>query len=110
MTAEPIIQQMIDKFQRRMDKDPEAKAEVAQITKTLNIDLGEEAYSLKLENATVSDFKPELLADADITIVTTAENLEKLLDGSLRPMKAYVTKKIVIKGKIQDIMFLKKFF
>ena len=32
------------------------------------------------------------------------------MNGTLRPMKAYVLKKIKIKGKLDDLMFLKKFF
>ena len=42
--------------------------------------------------------------------MTTREYLQELIDGTLRPMKAYVTKKIRIKGKIEDIMHLKALF
>ena len=110
MTMEPKIQEMIDKFHRRMDKDEKARAEVEPIVKTLNIDLGEEKYSLKLEHAKVVDFKQGLYDEADITVITTPENMEALIDGTLRPMRAYVTKKVVVKGKIEDIMHLKKLF
>jgi putative sterol carrier protein len=51
-----------------------------------------------------------LLQEADITLITTPENLQALIDGTLRPMRAFVMKKIQIKGKIDDLMFLKKFF
>ncbi len=104
---EPTIQTMIDKFHRKMEKDPEVRAKVEPVTKTLNIDLGEEKYSLKLEHAHVSDFKQGLLENADITLITTPENMNALIEGRLRPMRAFVTKKIVVKGKIEDIMHLK---
>lgn len=110
MSMQPQIQLMIDKFHRRMAKDEEARKEVEPITKTLNIDLGEEKYSMKLEQAQIVDFKEGLYDEADITLITTPESLTGLIDGTLRPMRAYVTKKIVVKGKIQDIMHLKKFF
>ena len=110
MTMEPRIQEMIDKFHRRMDKDEKARAEVEPVVKTLNIDLGEETYSMKLEHAKVVDFKEGLYDEADITVITTPENLDALIEGTLRPMRAYVTKKIVVKGKIEDIMHLKKLF
>ncbi len=107
---QPKIQLMIDKFHRRMAKDPEAKAKVEPVTKTINIDLGEEKYSLKLEHAEIIDFKEGLLDEADITIITEPEYLDALIEGTLRPMRAYVTKKIVVKGKIEDILHLKSLF
>lgn len=110
MTTHDQIQTLIDKFHRKMEKDEEARKEIEPITKTFNIDLGTEQYSMKLENAQIKDFKDSALEDADVTLTTTPENLQALIDGTLRPMKAYVTKKISLKGKIQDVMFLKKFF
>lgn len=110
MTAESTIQSLIDKFHRKMEKDEKAKEEIRPLKKTINIDLGEEQYSLKLENAEITDFKPEMLSNADVTLITDPVSFQALIDGTLRPMKAYVTKKISIKGKIEDLMFLKKFF
>ena len=110
MTMQPMIQDVIDKFHRRVEKDPNLKKEIEPLTKTINIDLGSEVYSMKLKNAQVYDFVPMLLQEADITLTTTPENLQALIDGTLRPMRAFVMKKVTIKGKIDDIMFLRKFF
>ena len=55
-------------------------------------------------------FEPVLDENADVTITTTPDNLRGLIDGTLRPMRAYVLKKITVKGKIDDLMFLKKLF
>ena len=110
MSMEDSIQTLIGKFHRKMENDEEAKREVMPIKKTINIDLGTEHYSLKLENAQINGFKPQMVDGADIVLITTPESLQGLIDGTLRPMKAYVTKKITVKGKIQDILFLKKFF
>jgi putative sterol carrier protein len=107
---EASIQTLIDKFHSRMEKDEAAKTEIMPLKKTVNIDLGTERYSLKLENAQIDDFRPNMIDAADVTLITTPESLQGLIDGTLRPMKAYVTKKITIKGKIQDLLFLKKFF
>ena len=109
MTMKPKIQMMIDKFHRRMDKDEKARAEVEPFVKKINIDLGAETYSMTLDHARIEGFSEGLLVDPDITIQTTPEYMDALIEGELRPMKAYVTKKVVIKGKIQDLMHLKKF-
>ena len=110
MTMENEIKAVIDKFHRKVESDPGLKQELMPLKKSINLDLGEEAYSFKIEDARVSDFKTELMDGADIIVTTTPENLRGLMNGTLRPMKAYVLKKIKIKGKLDDLMFLKKFF
>jgi len=110
MTMEASIQTLIDKFHRKMEKDEEAKREVYPLKKVFNLDLETEHYSLRLENAEIAEFKPELATNADVTLITTPENLQAMIDGELRPMKAYITKKIKLIGSIQDVMHLKKFF
>ena len=104
------IQALIDKFHRKIEADENLRKEVVPLVKTFNLDLGEEAYSIKLKDARIYDFEPKLLDDADVTLITSPENLKGLIEGTLRPMKAYVLKKIQIKGKIDDLMFLKKLF
>ena len=110
MSSEEIIQKMIDKFHRRMAKDEKARAEVEPIVKRFNVDLGEETFHMKLEHAQVTEFEEGLYDEADILLRTKPEYLQQLVEGTLRPMRAYITKKITIKGKIEDIMHLKKFF
>ena len=110
MTNEEIIQKMIDKFHRKMAKDEKARAEVEPIEKTMNVDLGEETFRLKVAHAQVVEFEKGMYDEADMLLKTKPEYLQQLVEGTLRPMRAYVTKKVVIKGKIEDIMYLKKFF
>ena len=110
MTNEEIIQKMIDKFHRKMAKDEEARAEVEVIEKTMNVDLGEETFRLKVAHAQVVEFEKGMYDEADMLLKTKPEYLQQLVEGTLRPMRAYVTKKVVIKGKIEDILYLKKFF
>ena len=107
MTMEASIQELINKFHRKMEKDPEVRKEVEPLTKTFNIDLGSETYSMKLKNAQIYDFVPMLLQEADVTLTTTPENLQGLIDGTLRPMRAFVLKKVQIKGKIDDLFPMK---
>ncbi len=110
MTMHDQIQLMIDKFHRKVAKDEKIRTEVQKFYKSINIDLETEAYSMILDHGEIKDFKDELLPEADVTIITTPENLQALIEGTLRPMKAYITKKIAIKGKIDDLMALKNMF
>ena len=97
------IQEVIDRFHRKMEKDENLRKEVEPLTKSFNLDLGTESYSMKLKDAKIYYFEPGLLDDADVTVTTTPENLRGLIDGTLRPMRAYVLKKIAVKGKIDDL-------
>ncbi len=110
MTMEAQIKALVDKFNKKTEEDEDLRKEVEHLKKTINIDLDTEKYSVKLENAKMFDFSTELIENADVIVTSTPENLQKMLDKELRPMRAYLTKKITIKGKIQDLMFLKKFF
>lgn len=110
MTMETQLQGLVDKFNDKMATDEKTRDEIKHLKKTVNIDLDTEKYSFRLEDAVISDFKNEIIENADITVTSSPENLQKMLDGDLRPMRAYITKKIKIEGKIQDLMFLKKFF
>ncbi len=110
MSMQQEIQDVIDRFHRKMEKDDSLRKEIEPLEKTVNIDLGDEAYSMRLKDSRITEFQPVLLPDADVTLTTTPDNLRGLIDGSLRPMRAYVLKKITIKGKIDDLMFLKKLF
>ena len=107
MTVEPMIKRMIEKFEHRVAKDDEVREKVMPVDKTINIDLGTEFYSLHVKDAAIQEYKTELIENADITLITTPEYLTQLVEGELRPMRAYATKKIQVKGKIQDIMHLK---
>ena len=110
MSMQQEIQNVIDRFHRKMEKDPEVRKEVEPLEKVFNLDLGSETYTLKLKDARIYYFEPGMDENADVTLTTTPENLMGLIDGSLRPMRAYVLKKIQIKGKIDDLLFLKKLF
>ena len=110
MSMRETLQGMIDKFHTKIENDEKVREEVEPIFKTLNIDLKDETYSLVLDHGKIRDFKDGLLDEADITLMTTPEYLQALIDGELRPMRAYMTGKIKIKGKIQDVMHLKKLF
>jgi len=110
MSMEAQIQAMIDKFHGKMASDEKVRDEIAHLKKVFNLDMTTEVYSFRLEDSTITEFKPELSDAADVTMEASVENMQALMDGTLRPMKAYITKKVVIKGKIQDLMFLKKLF
>ncbi|MGN1044845.1 MAG: SCP2 sterol-binding domain-containing protein [Candidatus Methanomethylophilaceae archaeon] len=107
MTVEPTIKRLIEKFEHKVAKSDEIREKLMPVDKVVNIDLGTEFYSLHMKDAAIGEYMTRLADNPDITLITTPEYLMQLVSGELRPMRAYVTKKIQVKGKIQDIMHLK---
>ncbi len=103
------IEDLVVEFNKRSDEDEKLHKDLAHLKKTFMIDLESEAYSMKLQNSKVEDLKAERIEDADIVLTSTPETIEALISGELRPMRAYITKRIKIKGNLKDLMFLKKF-
>jgi len=110
MTMYGAIQEMIDKFHRKVEKDEKVREKLSGVVKTVNIDLETESYSLRLDNAQIVDYKEGMVDGADILFKTTPENLQAMIDGTLRPMRAYITRKFTVKGKLEDVMYLKSLF
>ena len=79
---EPTIRKLIDKFERKVAADEGVRDKVKDIVKTVSIDLGEEHYSFRLQDAAVHDFKPEADPAADMTVICTPENFQALVDGT----------------------------
>lgn len=109
MDLQKMFEEKIIEFNNKVDENESLRDELAHLNKRFTLDLGTEIYSMTLENSKIKDFKPEGLEDADVIVTSTPESVVALIEGDLRPMRAYLTKKIKIKGKIQDLMFLKKF-
>jgi putative sterol carrier protein len=51
-----------------------------------------------------------LVENPDITITSDPKTVEELITGKMKPMKAWALKKIRIKGSLEDVMRLRKFF
>lgn len=110
MSMKQEIQNVIDRFHAKVEGDPEIAKELEPLDKTFNLDLGEESYTLRLKDSHIDHFGEGLDPEPDVTLTCTPENLQALIDGTLRPMRAYVLKKIQVKGNIEDLMFLKRLF
>ncbi|MCL2142680.1 MAG: SCP2 sterol-binding domain-containing protein [Methanomassiliicoccaceae archaeon] len=110
MTMYGAIQGMIDKFHKKVENDEKLRGKLDGVVKTMNIDLGTECYSMRLDDAQIYDYREGMTDTADIYFASTPEVLQQLIDGTLRPMKGYLTRKFTVKGKLEDIMYLKSLF
>jgi putative sterol carrier protein len=110
MTVKEHLLRTIEKFNMRMESDPKLREEVGTLTKKVNIDLGTEHYSFLLKDAAISHFDEGLLESPDIQLFSDPRTIEDLLTGRMRPMKAWALRKVTVKGSLEDIMKMRKFF
>lgn len=110
MPVKDLLLQTIERFNKKVDSDPKTRKELEGVSKRVNVDLESEKYSFILKDCKAGDFKDGLLPEADITILSDPATVEDLINGKLKVMKAWATKKIKIKGSLEDVMRLRKLF
>ncbi|MCU0861471.1 MAG: SCP2 sterol-binding domain-containing protein [Methanomassiliicoccales archaeon] len=106
----PVLQDTIDRFNERVAKDPELSKEVSCIKKKVQLDLGCESYYFTLDCGRVERLYDGTIPDPDITIISDPDTIIKLFRGEMKIMKAWALKKVKVKGSIDDVLKLRKFF
>jgi putative sterol carrier protein len=109
-TCRPILQETVDRFNARVAKDPEICKELEGYKKKVQLDLGCEQYYFFLECSKVEQLFDGTVPDPDITIISDPGTITKLFNGEMKIMKAWALKKIKVKGSLEDLMRLRKFF
>jgi putative sterol carrier protein len=106
----PILQDTIDRFNARVAKDPALHKELECIKKKVQLNLGCEDYYFFLECAKVEKLYEGTIPNPDITIISDPDTVIKLFNGEMKIMKAWALKKVKVKGSIDDVLRLRKFF
>ncbi len=108
--CKPILQDTVDRFNARVAKDPALQKELECMKKKVQLDLVCEQYYFILDCAKVEKLYEGTIPDPDITIISDPDTVIKLFNGELKIMKAWALKKVKVKGSIDDILRLRKFF
>jgi putative sterol carrier protein len=110
MTVEPLLRDLIDKFNVKADNDEALRSELEGMDKKVLIDLGSEIYNFHLHDGKAHDFKEGRLEDADLTLLSDPETFQGIIEGKIKPMKAFALRKVRVKGDISDVLKLRKLF
>ena len=106
-----LLQQAIDKFNERIRTDDKLQQELKDMNRSVQIDLGngEPSYYFMIEGNGVSDLVEGETSDPDIRIISDPETLRGLMNREIGVMKAWATKKLQVKGNLEDILRIRKF-
>jgi len=110
MTTKEHLLNAIDKFNDKMQCDAQLREEVGRLKKKVSIDLGTEHYSFLLKDSCISCLDEGLLECPDIVVCSAPKPIDDLFTGKMKPMKAWALRKVVIRGSLEDVMKLRKFF
>ncbi len=109
MSLEEQLKKMVDKFNDSVEKDENLRDYIKDMDRTIRIDITDgDTYLLKLHDCNMT-FADEMEGDdVDIKVTASDSTMAGLIDGSVKPMKAYATKKLKIKASLQDLMLMRK--
>jgi putative sterol carrier protein len=110
MVVKQVLDDVVAKFNARVSCEDSLRKELAGIKKRVQVDLGPEQYYFVLDNAKVEGVCCGCIENPDITIISDEDTVRKLNSRELKIMKAWALKKIKVKGSLEDIMRLRKFF
>lgn len=110
MTIEPMIRNLVNRFNEKVDKDEKLRKELEGMDKRVMIDLESEKYYFHLYDQKIQDFQPGSISNPDITLLSDPETLEGIIEGKIKPMKAFALRKVRVKGDLDDILRLRKLF
>jgi putative sterol carrier protein len=80
---------------------------LAKILQFIFTDL-QQNYILSVDEQGGMTIMEQTIPKPDITVTTTSDILADLIDGKMNPLNAYITRKLKISGKMEDILLLQK--
>ena len=108
---EELINGAIAKFNARVESDAVLQKELDGMKRTVQVELKDgRSFCFNLQENRMGDFHEGRLDSPDIKIVSDEATLSGLLMGTVRPMKAWATKKVQFKASLEDLMRIRKFF
>jgi putative sterol carrier protein len=105
MDIKPYLQKMVDRF-----ADPGVQAALKGFNKTLQFKFTDtkEDWVLRAVNGTSATLSQETLEKPDIVVTISTDILAGIMDKKVNGTTAYMTRKLQVKGAMEDLMKLQK--
>jgi len=105
MDIKPYLQKMVDRF-----ADPGVQAALKGFNKTLQFKFTDtkEDWVLRSVNGTSATLSQETLEKPDIVVTISTDILAGIMDKKVNGTTAYMTRKLQVKGAMEDLMKLQK--
>lgn len=108
---EELLMGAVEKFNMKAEADEKLRRELEGVHRKVLIQIEDERnYHFVLEDTKIADFGVGNIETPDITISSDTETIVALFEREIGPMKALATKKLRLKGSLQDMLRIRKLF
>lgn len=109
MTSLEILQALVERFNRHVEKSPKIAEELEGLERTIAIRLSDEgSYAVDLAGARLGNLREGMPEHPHLKILTDSTTFRELLAKEIGPMKALVTRRLAIEGTLEDKLLLRR--
>jgi putative sterol carrier protein len=103
------LAEVVERFNRHAAAHSRISEELAGLERTVMVALSDgTVYSVDLREGRLTHLRAEPAPSADLVLRTDPATLEALLTKQMGPMKAIVTRRLVIDGSLEDKLLFRK--
>ena len=109
MTVEETLAGLVERFNRHAERTPASAEELAGLARTIEIRLTDAGtYAVDLAGGRLANLRSGPAPRADVTVTTDVATFHGLVRKEIGPMKALVTRKLAIDGRLEDKLLFRK--
>ncbi len=106
---EETLAELVVRFNRHSERTPSVREELAGLERTIAVHLTDGlSYSVDLKDGRLQNLRTSNSKGADVTITTDTVTFHGLVRKEIGPMKALVTRKLTIEGRLEDKLLFRK--
>ena len=106
-----LLEEAITNFNERAEEDEKLRKALEGKTRKVFIEITDgTSYHFTLTENKLQDFGEGGIEEPDITVTSDEATLTGILKKEIKPLKAYLTKKVKFDASLEDLITLKKFF
>jgi putative sterol carrier protein len=101
----PYLERLCARFAQ-----PEMRAAFRGFTKTMQFtfpDLRRD-FTLSIAKDGSATLEEQTVSQPDVTVTTSSDTLAGIVDASVSPFQAYITRKLKVAGQMEDLLRLQK--
>ena len=106
-----LLEEAIANFNERAEEDAKLRKALEGKTRKVFIEITDgTSYHFTLTDSMLKDFGEGDIAEPDIKVTSDEATMTGILKKEIKPLKAYLTKKVKFDASLEDLITLKKFF
>ena len=107
---EEILKEWLEKVKKKIDEDEKVKKDLEEFDGVFQLEItDDDSYHVAIKKSDVGELVKGGVDDPRLTVTTDTKTMKALMSGEMGAMKAFVLKKIKVKGSFEDIIRLRKF-